>query len=52
VLPWLTCSGSKVQIPAVSAAPRVIALRYKRCAHTFVSGICLAAVALIWTNES
>jgi putative transposase len=31
---------------------RRIAMRYDRCAHTFMSAICLAATALFWTNES
>ena len=31
---------------------RRIAMRYDRCAHTFMSAICLAAVVLFWINES
>ena len=29
-----------------------IAMRYDRCAHTFMSAICLAAIILFWVNES
>jgi transposase len=28
------------------------AMRYDRCAHTFMSAICLAATLLFWINES
>ncbi|MBB5693523.1 hypothetical protein FHS87_004473, partial [Roseomonas pecuniae] len=28
------------------------AMRYDRCAHTFMSAICLAATILFWINES
>ena len=31
---------------------RRIAMRYDRCAHTFMSAICLAATILFWINES
>ena len=31
---------------------RRIAMRYDRCAHTFMSSICLAAAVLFWINES
>lgn len=31
---------------------RRIAMRYDRCAHTFMSAICLAATVLFWINES
>ena len=31
---------------------RRIAMRYDRCAHTFMSAICLAAIILFWINES
>ena len=31
---------------------RRIAMRYDRCAHTFMSAICLAAAVLFWINES
>jgi transposase len=31
---------------------RRIAMRYHRCAHTFMSAICLAATVLFWINES
>lgn len=31
---------------------RRIAMRYDRCAHTFMSAICLAATILFWLNES
>ena len=31
---------------------RRIATRYDRCAHTFMSAICLAAAVLFWINES
>ncbi|PWC26340.1 IS5/IS1182 family transposase, partial [Pseudoroseomonas aestuarii] len=31
---------------------RCIAMRYDRCAHTFMSAICLAATTLFWINES
>ena len=31
---------------------RRIAMRYDRCAHTFMSTICLAATVLFWINES
>jgi transposase len=31
---------------------RRIAMRCDRCAHTFMSAICLAAAALFWINES
>jgi putative transposase len=31
---------------------RRIAMRYDRCAHTFMSAICLACSVLFWINES
>jgi putative transposase len=31
---------------------RRIAMRYDRCAHTFMSAVCLAATVLFWINES
>jgi putative transposase len=31
---------------------RRIAMRYDRCAHTFMSAICLAAAILFWINEA
>ena len=31
---------------------RRIAMRYDRCAHTFMSAICLAATILFWINGS
>jgi transposase len=31
---------------------RRIAMRYDRCAHTFMSAICLAATTLFWINEA
>jgi putative transposase len=31
---------------------RRIVMRYDRCAHTFMSAICLAAAILFWINES
>ena len=31
---------------------RRIAMRYDRCAHTFMSAICLAPTILFWINES
>ena len=31
---------------------RRIAMRYDRCAHTFMPAICLAATVLFWINES
>jgi putative transposase len=31
---------------------RRIAMRYDRCAHTFMSAICLAATVIFWINES
>ncbi|RKK04933.1 IS5/IS1182 family transposase, partial [Pseudoroseomonas wenyumeiae] len=31
---------------------RRIAMRYDRCAHTFMSAICLAATVLFWIKES
>jgi len=31
---------------------RRIAMRYDRCAHTFLSAICLASTLLLWINES
>ena len=31
---------------------RRIAMRYDRCAHTFMSAICLASTVLFWINES
>jgi len=30
---------------------RRIAMRYDRCAHTFFSAICLAAVVIFWINQ-
>jgi putative transposase len=31
---------------------RRITMRYDRCAHTFMSAICLAATVLFWINEA
>jgi transposase len=31
---------------------RRIAMRYDRCAYTFMSAICLAATTLFWINEA
>lgn len=30
---------------------RRIAMRYERCAHTYMSAICLAATVLFWINQ-
>ncbi|MFC7555563.1 hypothetical protein ACFQU7_30045 [Pseudoroseomonas wenyumeiae] len=35
-----------------TALDRRIAMRYGRCAHTFMSAICLAANILSWINEA
>ena len=31
---------------------RRIAMRYDRCAHTFMSAVCLASSVLFWINEA